>query len=117
MSGRVASGCGGGEWCEGGGESGRRRESGGEWSGRVADSATSRVSGLLDECGGEWGDGECGGEWDGGSEDADGVEWGGVRWWPWLLDVYKHALLAPPQCIVRDEYTEGESGTSLRQRV
>ena len=36
---------------------------------------------------------------------------------PWLLDVDNHALLATPQCIVRDEYTERESSARLRQRV
>ncbi len=54
----------------------------------------------------------------GGGEDADGVTGsgkGGGR--SWLLDVYNHALLASPQCIVRDEYTERESGTSLGQRA
>ena len=52
----------------------------------------------------------------GGSEDADGVArsgWGEER--SWRLNVYYHALLASPKCIVRDEYPERESGAGQQQ--
>ena len=36
---------------------------------------------------------------------------------PWLLDVYNQAVFTTPQCIVRDEYTERESGVICGERV
>ena len=55
-----------------------------------------------------------------GCDDANGVARLSVIerwWWPWLFDVHKHALLAPPMCVVRDEHTEGESRPRLCQRA
>lgn len=58
-----------------------------------------------------------GGEWSGGREDADGVEGSGGSGEPWLLNVHYHAVFATARCIVRDEYTERESGVTGGQRV
>ncbi len=53
---------------------------------------------------------------DGRGEDADGVTGSGRgEGRSWRLNVYYHALLASPECIVRDENTERESGAGQQQ--
>ena len=112
MIGRAGgSGDDGGEGCRG---EGGKRSGVGELEGRRTGCVRN---------GGGWGDrgsGECywerGGERcggvkrSGGREYADGVTRSAEREWSRWFNVNSDALLSTPQCIVRDEYTERESG-------